>query len=529
MKRIYKVCTLLVLSMGLSVQSCDVEPEIYSELTPDEFFEDEFQIASAASAAYTPLYGYWNLHILSDLTTDQSTIPVRSNNGWDDGGIWQRVMDHSFNSNEQVSVPWDLASSGVSACNRLIEIFSKNIGEDAQVVYELRTLRAFYFYTLLSYFGNIPIQTSFSEADAAPSQVSPQEAFAFIESELLASVDHLNENKSETYAKVNKWVGYTILTQLYLNAERIMGEPHWQEAADAADVVISSDAYSLEPGYFSNFKTDNQGSSENIFVVPFERNLADGFMVRHHALLQSHSVSFNFSPPAWGGFSIQEDFYNAFDQEDKRRGMFIIGQQYTVNAGPSFSDDLGFYYANPADEHKLNYCAEDWNNYSSTPELQAQIENGCNIVITPGYQEIGGRYLFVNGARYGKFQFEIGEAWSISVDFPIYRYAAILLWRAEALWRLNNNSEEARELVNLVRDRAGVDDLGTLTEDDIYWEQKKELAMENHARETTTRFGHWEDDWFRRTGNKEEFRRIFPIPRLQLQSNPNLEQNPGYD
>ena len=529
MKSLIKTTLCLISLMGLFlIQSCEVEAEVYSEITPDQFFQNDLQIASAASAAYTPLYGYWGLHQLSDLPTDQSTVPIRSNNGWDDGGLWPRLMEHDFNALDFVGGPWGMASGGVSACNRLIEIFTESLGEDAPVVYELRTLRAFYFYLLLSYYGNIPIETSFAEADPAPSQVPPQEAFAFIESELLASVDLLTEDKNSTYAKINKWVGYSILAQLYLNAERITGTPHWQEAADAAEVVINGGAYDLEAGYFANFKAENEGSNENIFVVPYERNVAGGFGLRHEALHQSAGGTFDFSPTPWGGYSIQEDFYNSFEEGDKRRGMFIVGQQYTVAAGPTYSDELGFYYSSPSEDLKLINCIEDWDNYSTSPELQAQIATECNVFITPDYQLLGGRYLYKNGARYGKYEFPIGEAFDISTDFPIYRYAAILLMRAEALWRVNNNDTEALMLVNLIRERAGVDPLAALAEDDLYWEIKKELAMENHAREIIIRFGHWEDDWFLRTGNKEEFRRIYPIPQSQLQSNPNLQQNPGY-
>jgi len=527
MKKIKKIYFLIITTLiVIFSQSCELEPEIFSEITPDNFFQNQAQVASAASAAYTPLYGYWGLHDLSELTTDQSTVPVRSNNGWDDGGLWPRLVRHDFNERDFVGGPWNMASGGISSCNRLIEIFSNTLGETAPVIYELRTLRAFYTYVLLSYFGNIPIQTSFSNADPAPKQVSPQEAFNFIEGELLASLDNLTEDKSSTYAKINKWVGYTILTQLYLNSERITGVANWRKAADAANVVINSGAYDLESGYFANFKTVNKGSRENIFVIPYERFIAGGFGLKMSALHQSASGTFDFSPTPWGGFSIQEDFYKAYDEDDKRRGMFIVGQQYTVAAVPSYSDDIGFFYANPRDEFKLTNCIEDWDNFTS--DLQAQIEGECNIFITPEYQEVGGRFLYRNGARYGKYEYKIGEPFDISTDFPIYRFAGLMLMRAEALWRINNSDTEAVMLVNMVRQRAGLDPVSSLTGDDIYWEIKKELAMENHAREITIRFGHWEDSWFLRTGNKEEFRRIYPIPVNQLQANPNLKQNPGY-
>ncbi len=527
MKKIKKIGFLIITTILILInQSCELEPEIFSEITPENFFQNQSQIASAAAAAYTPLYGYWGLHELSELTTDQSTVPVRSNNGWDDGGLWPRLVKHDFNSRDFVNGPWNMASGGISSCNRLIEIFSTSLGKDAPAVHELRVLRAFYMYVLLSYFGNIPIESNFVTANPAPSQVSPQIAFNFIEAELLASIDKLAEDKNSTYAKVNKWVGYTILTQLYLNSARITGVPQWQKAAKAANVVINSGAYDLESGYFANFKSKNEKSRENIFVIPYERNVAGGFGLKMSALHQSAGGTFDFSPTPWGGFSIQEDFYKAYDKDDKRRGMFIVGQQYTVAAGPSYSDEFGFFYSNPRDDLKLQNCIEDWGNY--TKELQAQLQGGCNILITPGYQEVGGRYLYRNGARYGKYEYKVGEAFDISTDFPIYRFSGLMLMRAEALWRINNSDTEATMLVNMVRKRAGLLPITSLTEDAIYWEIKKELAMENHAREITIRFGHWEDNWFLRTGNKEPFRRIYPIPVNQLQANPNLKQNPGY-
>ena len=520
---------LVLVSLNFINQSCDVEAEVFSEITPDQFFQNDAQIASAASAAYTPLYGYWQgLQVTQDLVTDQSTVPVRSNGGWDDGGVWPRLMAHDFNSLDITSGAWFLGSNGVANCNRLIEIFSENLGPDAPVVSELRALRAFYFYLMLSNYGNIPIETRFAEADPAPSQVTPIVAFDFLETELLASIDNITEDKSGTYAKVNKWVGYAILAKLYLNAERITGIPHYQEAADATEFIIDHGGYTLEGGYFANFKTENEGSSENMFVVPYDRNLAVGFDIRTTSLHQSAGPTFGFTGGPWGGFSFQEDFYNAFDDNDKRKGMFIIGQQYTIEAGPSFSDEFGFFYSNPNDNDKLIYCVEDWDNYAADPALQAEILGGCNIVITADYQLVGGKYLYRNGARAGKYQYELYENDFISVDLPIFRYADVLLMRSEALWRGNPGSPEALMLVNQIRDRAGLDPLGALTEDLLYWEYKKEMALEVQAREITIRFGHWEDDWFLRDGFKDEYRRIFPIPESQLQANPNLDQNFGY-
>ncbi|UJH67850.1 RagB/SusD family nutrient uptake outer membrane protein [Allomuricauda sp. SCSIO 65647] len=527
--------TLLIISLlltGFLYHSCsDLEAEVHSEITPESFYQTDVQLAAAAAAAYTPLYGYWGLFEEQDITTDQSTCPIRTNGGWNDGGLWPRLMRHEFNERDFVNGEWTKWFGGVASCNRLIEIFEANVGEDAPIISELRALRAFYYFKLLDLFGNVPIETEFAEADAAPSQSSPSEVFTFIEQELIESIPNLREEKNiETYGKMNKWAAYTLLADLYINAERFDAGPHYQEAAGAANEVINSGAYSLESGYFKNFRVENEDSNENIFVVPYDKNNARGLVIWSGALNQSARPTYGLVGQPWGGFSIQEDFYNAFDENDKRRGMFIVGQQYTGEAQPIWTDTDGFFYNNPQPEFELVDCTEDFNR--ALPEELEEKPIDCNIFITPEISLTSARGIayYREGARYGKYEIELNSGQrNYSNDFAIYRFAHVLLMRAEGLWRQDNGSAEALNLVNQVRARAGLDALTVLSEDDLYWELKKELAMENHARPITIRFGHWEDAWFLKEANPGElFKRFYPIPQLQLQSNVNLVQNPGY-
>ncbi|PXX24011.1 RagB/SusD family nutrient uptake outer membrane protein [Arenibacter sp. ARW7G5Y1] len=527
-----RIYILLLLSV-FTYQSCsDLEAEVFSEITPETFYQSDVQLAAAASSAYTPLYGYWGSFEEQDATTDQTTCPIRVNGGWNDGGLWPRLMRHEFIETDGLwNGEWNRYFGGVASCNRLIEIFSANIGDDAPIISELRALRAFYYFKLLDLFGNIPIETRFAEADPAPLQSSPAEVFAFIETELLESIPGLTEEKNiATYGKVNKWVAYTVLADLYINAERFGAEAHYSEAANAANEIINSGKYSLEPGYFKNFRVDNENSNENIFIIAYDKNKAQGLNIYSSSLHQSARPTFNLVGQPWGGFSIQEDFYKAFEENDKRRGMFIVGQQYTSAAGPTWTDTDGFAYANPKAEFELIDCTEDFNR--ALPEELAEKPIDCNIFITPEISLTTARGIayYKEGARYGKYEIEMNSGnRNYSNDFAIYRFAHVLLMRAEGLWRSDAGNAEALNLVNQIRGRVGLDPLSVLTEDDLYWELKKELAMENHARPITIRFGHWEDSWFLKEANPgETHKRFYPIPQLQLQSNVNLKQNPGY-
>ena len=253
------------------------------------------------------------------------------------------------------------------------------------------------------------------------------------------------------------------------------------------------------------------------------------------ALHQSAVGTFDLTSAPWGGFAFQTEFYESFEEKDYRKGMFIVGQQYTSKAGPNWSDTAGFNYANPSDEFILTNCIEDYDNYGA---FQDQLVGGCDIFITPEYTEIDGRYPYRHGPRYGKYELRQGEDIDISNDLPIYRLGGVLLARAEALWRLNNGNAESLVIVNQIRARAGLAALSSLSEDDLYNEMKKELALEGFSRPITIRFGHWEDDWFLKGKGSQKgqpsknfndtYRRVFPIPVWVLQSNPNLVQNPGY-
>jgi len=70
-------------------------------------------------------------------------------------------------------------------------------------------------------------------------------------------------------------------------------------------------------------------------VVPYERNIAEVWVEKSLHLTSVGCWNIDFSPTPWGGFSIQEDFYNSFEENDKRKGMFIMDNINTVAAGPS--------------------------------------------------------------------------------------------------------------------------------------------------------------------------------------------------
>jgi hypothetical protein len=121
-------------------------------------------------------------------------------------------------------------------------------------------------------------------------------------------------------------------------------------------------------------------------------------------------------------------------------------------------------------------------------------------------------------------------------DFVVYRYADVLLMKAEALMRKNGGvaTQEAVDLVNQIRSRAFNNNASklyttaTLTLDALLAERGWEFATEGWRRNDLVRFGKFKDARGFKTVATDDTRNIFPIPKPELNANPNLVQNPGY-
>lgn len=273
----------------------------------------------------------------------------------------------------------------------------------------------------------------------------------------------------------------------------------------------------MEPDYFTNFKADNESSIENIFVLPFHQtysmgvfgNATAGFNLGQYCLHNSQQVFYGKNiGNLWNGYCALPSMYKSFDEKDLRRNGWNVGLQ-TYNGEPLYCQKAG---SNGAE---LNFTI-DWD-----------IEN-CHEY---------------DGARLVKYEFPnnlIGV--SADNDFPVIRYADILLMKAEAIMRKNNwvATSEAVSLVNEVRNRSFEDadlkdyyDTSNLTKDELLQERRKEFYGELIRRTDLIRFhefigGKWERLGRPLSADTEYFRTVFPIPQEYLYVAPKVEQNYGY-
>jgi hypothetical protein len=552
---------LIMLIVTAFNQSCtNLDEELFGEVTPEDFFNTEEEYVAALGAAYTQFgsFGSGDPYSLQETSTDEMVVPTRGQD-WDDGGMWRRLHLHSWTYEDpEMNGGWDFGFSGVNTANRLIYQFQVLV-DNGQVdqttadayIAELETVRGFFYWQLIDMYGNVPLVFDFATAEATPPTVARATVFDAIVSNLEAAVPKLSTAvDGTTYGRMNYYAGQTLLAKLYLNAEVYSGTAMWDEVITACDAVINSGAYSLESNYFANFDVNNSGSKEFIFAIPYSEVFFQGFAIAVQSLHYGSQMTYNLQAQPWNGFCTLEEFYNSYDDDDLRkgdvgtldgpavkRGNFIAGYQYT-SGGDLVMDD-GFEAAQPnrqpvpllgdPDGEPLNFG----NMFSTQPQIN----------------ELGPQAYRQSGVRIGKWEIEMGgHPGNMSNDYAVFRYADVLLMKAEALWR-TGNAAEALTLVNQIRNRAGVADLTTLdgplsydmtggdvSGGELFNEIGREMFAENHRRQDLIRWGFYTDvdKWVLPYYNPQDvlktddYTNLFPIHRDKLDANPNLEQNPGY-
>jgi len=561
MKKSLYLIRVIAILLGVAAfsQACTkLDETLYSQVTPANFFKTDAEFVAALGSAYTQLGGYatGDINEVQEMTTDEVVVPTRGSD-WDDGGTQRRLHLHSWGYDDGfMNNPWDFCYSGVSTTNRLIYQFN-TLSAGGQVnktvadayVGELTALRSFFYWQLVDLYGNVPYDNDFANAQAAPPQVARATVYGNVVTDLEAAVPLLTKNvDGTTYGRMNYYAGKFLLAKLYLNAQVYSGTAQWSKVILACDEIINSGKYNLESNYFANFNVNNSASKEFIFAIPYDKIFFTGFNMNASTLHYASQYSYNLTFQPWNGYCSLEKFYNSYDATDLRkgdagtltgpatkRGNFVAGYQYKLGAG--ISQDDGADGADP-DGKNLNF---------------GNIGDLINGQPAPQINELGPQAWRQSGVRIGKWEFEVGGTENMSNDYSVFRYADVLLMKAEALWRLSNSPTDAAALalVNQIRTRAGLTGLtsldGKLSFDlagavvpggELFNERGREMFAEHSRRQDLIRFGQWTqvNKWVLPHHNttdvvnakSDPYLSLYPIPKPKMAANPNLVQNPGY-
>lgn len=521
--------SLLLVPVFVMGQTCTDLTEVpHDALTTGNAFHTDAEILAGVAGVYAQLRSVeWVGYItIQDLTTDVAIVPTRGSD-WYDNGQWLDLHRQTWTANSAgtsafVNGAWQDLFSGVAKANLLIEVVSAAGGASAtQTVAELRTLRAWFYYMLMDMFGGVPLVTDTKLGQHA--RATRPEIFAFVEKELLESRGDLPDAwPASGKGRLTKGAANAILASLYINSGVFNkdtgvlpngynsctqtvagGKTGCQAAIDAADAVINSGQYTLNPNWFQNFAADNKSSPENIFVVVHTKELAflgGNFPMR---TLHYNQLSTGDGGP-WNGFATLAETYQAFPATDERRDMWLAGQAFSFENGLPVKDRNG----NPLIFTTL------------IPDADAAGEG--------------------TGVRFNKFPPipSPPHGGNQPNDFTFFRLAEMYLIKAEAYNELGQTAN-ALTALNAIHNRH--DPTNPITaatqaqiRDAILKERLLEFAGEGKRRTDLVRHGKFLLRWSTTMAHGKEdktaegYRILFPIPAPQLASNPLLTQNPGY-
>ena len=417
---------------------------------------------------------YRGIYDLNTFTTDEAIIPTRGGD-WYDGGLWQRLFLHTWETSEApVKNAWNYLYKMVVLSNEAIQ----ELKDYPEWQAEARALRACFYYYIMDLFGNVPVLKEPGVSISEVKQSPRADVFHFIVDELEEVSEKLpavmSQYPGEYYGRFTLPVAWFLLEKLYLNAPVYAGEEHYDKVLKMA-LSLEGFGYTLSASYTDNFQVHNESSDENIFVIPLDKHL---YSAQNQYILRSIHYAFGTQ------------------NEDPRFAMNYWGGVPTDANGHDI-----------AVEYKPRSIALD---LTGSPDEKTA------------------------GARMRKYQtdynaFKDGKL--MDNDWVIFRYADAVLMKAEALLRTGKD-DEALELVNVVRSRAGAPELGTLTLDILLEERLREFAWEGLRRQDLVRFGRFGAATTLRPQLPAEatscYTDIFPIPADIRALAPSLEQNPGY-
>ncbi|KAB7732224.1 RagB/SusD family nutrient uptake outer membrane protein [Rudanella paleaurantiibacter] len=498
MKKLTLFSLLLLCLAGVSCKDDYLVTTDPTRIGADLFYQNQTQFEQAVNGVYGQLQTITNTaYLFTEFNTDNTTLDF---NPLDRGGAagWEAFEFSTVNpGNGEIANLWNQHYSTLYNINYALEkLAPSTIDANAkkEIEGQLKFLRGYHYFNLARYFGDVVLVTStLKNPDQAFDLVrSPQAAvYTQVENDLKEAAALLPASRTKKVGWANKGAALTLLGKLYLTKKQ------YAEAVSTLKQVVPL-GYSLLPKYADIFDPAKKNGPESIFEVQYQggNDLGEqsNFMyVFAPRLSQGAVTGFANTPP--GGRNIPtNDIMAAFEPGDLRKDVsFQPG--YTLN---------GTFVAIPF-----------INKYRHPHTITGRTDN----------------------------------------NWPVLRYADVLLMLAEAINEQAGPTAEAADFVNQVRKRAGLKELGTLSKDAfreaVLKERRVELAFENHR---------WFDLQRTKTpaelaaflntyGAKEkanptvgrggiafnaldyvysDFEYFLPIPAPQILINSKLTQNAGY-
>ena len=555
-----------LVAMTASCTDLDVTPE--AQWT--EYPTGDAAVEAQMSDVYFHLRGTLGRRYMeAQALSSDEWVGISFDGDYADGGIYAQCSLHNFDPSSASTGWYDDVTAGITKANRVILNMGGDEADPASIA-PARFMRAYYTWIIMDSFGDAPILDHLAK-DGEQIDRSPRADVArWIESELKDIIPLLTSTVGiSTYGKPTRYAAEALLVKLYINwpvytASSVTAynaasysNEKLNDVVTLCDDIIQSGNFSLSEGangYRSKFWPNNGYQIKDfIYAMPFDAITAQGFQYCRPRIWRQGRNDGNGGPGYFGSdignstggnFSICPEFADklmALDTDDRQENI-LAGQIYMFDATSYAKTTTPYKYKGQeiALDKTIRLKYTDANNEAHYIEYEDGIKNpslypaDCAMLNTG--KDVKGWSQGYKSVKYFVIREDFINGRNQSNDLPIFRYADILLTKAEAIARgaSATNSQTAQSLMNEIRAYANAPQIaGTPSLEDIYDERGRELFDENWRRNDMIRFGHFEDEYgFHRKGfptaRFDKECRVFPIPQATLNTNTNWKQNAGY-
>ncbi len=485
---------IVIAILGLS--SCEgfLDRSSLDQLSEDTFYKTENDMDSALLGIYSVLQnidwtgkGWMMLEIPSDNTQAGGTDPE-----------FTPIDDFTMNGDTPpVAATWAIRYRAVTLANVVIEkIIASDFDQSIKNEFlgEAQFLRALAYFDLVRLFGSVPYITEAPrfDIDLLYARTPLNDVYEGIKSDLEFASEHLPILRNGVdVGRASSGAALALLAKVHLTRKE------YGKSRDRAKEVIDLGIYSLMENYSDNFDlATGDNNAESIFEVQFTGCANFGTGNARQAFFAPWGEGITKDRDGWGSQIPTSPTVNppgttiadSFESEDLRKKWSIMSPNVAYpNLNP---EDGGYIY----------------------PGSGASA-SGVNI-----------KKYVVGGGDNICFM-------STPLNASIIRYADVLLTYAESLMEIQGgvtSDSEALFYFNLVRERAGLAPLLMIDKETVLHERRVEFAFENQRWFDLIRTGEAIEKLTFHGKNIQQHNLLFPIPSTELETNPNLTQNPGY-
>ena len=546
MKKLNLYKTVFLLAMVCYVSACkklDLAP--VNKFTDVNYWTTPEKASSVLSTAYAQMFR-------DDWFFYNEGASDNAYNGRGDASGVASLAAGSFDASlGRVKDEWNFHYAGIKTCNIFLEnvdrVSNVDAGLKARMKAEARFIRAFHFFQLETWFGDVPlIQKDITIDESKKIARTPKaQVVDFIIKELNDAAAALPVNTAYALADRGR---ITKGAAIALKARVLLYDSRWAEVASTCEQLIgntTNGTYALFPSYEGLFLPQNEYNNEVILDLQYIPNGANNI---------SYYDFRDFAPLSVGAR------LNALapTQELVDNYLMLNGKKPT-DAGSGYDENNPYVNRDPRLSSTVVYHLFQWKKPDNSLKT---------IYIKPGTdpdparldEYAPGAVTSPTGYYIRKYYDPTSNAstFQSGLNLIMIRYADVLLMYAEAKNELGQMDGGVWDnTIKAIRSRAGFTDAAALNypgadqaalRDVVRSERRSELAMEGlrvfdirrwKTAETVlngwahgAKFGPGSVDNGYIRANLRSFDKskayLWPIPRDERAVNPNLTQNPGW-